>query len=82
MRQHDRIDVVSGEREWMPILATQLLDALKQPAIDEHSSGFRSDEIARARDGPGGAQEGKLHAGARITLDFEWLRKAPLLVGG
>jgi hypothetical protein len=57
MAQHDGVDRGRGNRERLPVAEAVMLQSLEEAAIQEHSMTIRSDEVLRARDRAGGAQE-------------------------
>ena len=60
MGQHHRLHARRIERQRLPILQSQRLEALKQPAIDEHAGLLGCEQILRAGDGFRRAVEGEL----------------------
>jgi hypothetical protein len=57
VREDHRIDGVCGNRQRLPIPFTQLLQTLKQTAVDEHAVASCVEEMLGAGDGACGAKE-------------------------
>ena len=57
VRQHDGIDARRAHRQRLPVPLAQLLESLKQTAVDEHPLAAGLEQVLGAGDGAGGAQE-------------------------
>ena len=64
--QQHRVDGFRSNRKGSTVALAQLLVALEETAIDQDSLSSRFDQVARARDRAGGAQE--LQRWIRITF--------------
>jgi hypothetical protein len=56
---HHRVDRPGVDREGRPVPFPQLLEALVEPAVDEHPGGGGVDEELAPRDGAGASEEGE-----------------------
>ena len=50
VRQHDRFDRVGADRQRLPVPLAQILQPLKQPAIDEHDAVRDVEQVLRSGD--------------------------------
>jgi hypothetical protein len=57
--EHHGVDLLHIERRRRPVELAQLLEPLKQAAVDEHRGAAGFEQILRAGDGAGGAVEGE-----------------------
>ena len=69
MRQHDRVERRGRDRQVPPVQLAQLLEPLEQPRIEEHPGLAGIEQILRAGDGAGSAEESK----------GEWHRQSEIL---
>jgi hypothetical protein len=68
VREDHRIDGVCGNRQRLPIPLAQLLQTLKQTAVDEYPVASCVEEMLGASDGAGGAQECQRRHRQRLYL--------------
>ena len=59
VREHDRVDRVGADRQRLPVALAQLLQSLKQPAVDEHAMAVGVEQMLRTGDGARGAETGQ-----------------------
>ncbi len=62
VRQHNGIDGRRVYRQFRPVLQTQLLQTLKQSAINQHMLVVAGDQVLGAGNGTGRAEECDFHA--------------------
>ncbi len=73
--QKHSVNGICARRKWSSVAASQLFEALKQPAIDKNAPTAPFDEISRAGDGSGRAEESK----RRMSLEAHFTLLALLV---
>jgi hypothetical protein len=59
--EYHRVNFLDPDRHGLPVQQAQVLEALKQAAINQNSQTVGFDQIFRASYGSRSAKEGKLH---------------------
>jgi len=90
VREHHAVQVLRMHRQRRPVAQAQVLQPLEQAAIDQQPRLARAQQIFRAGDRPGSAEEGELDAQSRtfrsrsafVTTDTELIAiAAPAKIG-
>ena len=61
--QYHAVDFFGIDRGWLPIAQAKLLQSLEEPAVDQDPLAPGGNQVFRAGDGVGGAEELNSHLG-------------------